>query len=269
MKVAAVQLCSQENVEANLRDAGEMVKEAKAAGAELIVLPEAFAYLGDEAAKPLLAEVLGAGGVIQDSVARWCREQSVSIIAGGMPEKSPAADRPFNTSAVFREDGRLVAAYRKIHLFDVELSDGTTWNESAATHPGSEPVVTTVCGVRAGLSICYDLRFPQLYQWMADQGAQLVTVPAAFTRTTGMAHWHVLLRARAIETQCWVVAAAQQGTHPRGRQTFGHALIVDPWGEVVAERTEPGLGFALAEIDLDKVASVRAQMPVRDHKVPF
>jgi predicted amidohydrolase len=170
---------------------------------------------------------------------------------------------------VFDEYGKLQSSYRKLHLFDVELHDGTTWNESAATHPGNAPVVTSVCGVSTGLSICYDLRFPQLYQWMADHGAQLITVPAAFTRTTGMAHWHVLLRARAIETQCWVVAAAQQGAHSRGRQTFGHALIIDPWGEVVAERTEPGVGFVLAEIDLKRVASVRAQMPVRDHKVPF
>lgn len=269
MKVAALQLCSQENVETNLRDAGKLVRDAADAGAEVVVLPEAFAYLGGEEGKPLLAEVLGAGGVIQDSVASWCREHSICIIAGGLPEKSPDAARPFNTSAVFDENGKVLAFYRKIHLFDVELNDGTTWNESAATHPGSKPVVTSVCGVPTGLSICYDLRFPQLYQWMADRGAQLITVPAAFTRTTGLAHWHVLLRARAIETQCWVVAAAQQGQHPLGRQTFGHALIVDPWGEVVAERTEPGLGFALAEIDLNKVLSVRAQMPVRDHQVPF
>lgn len=269
MKVAALQLCSQENVEANLREAGEMVRQAADAGAELIVLPEAFAYLGDEVGKPLLAEVLGAGGIIQDHVATWCRQYGVSIIAGGLPEKSPDASRPFNTSAVFDENGKLIASYRKVHLFDVELNDGTTWNESSATYPGSAPVVTTVCGMPTGLSICYDLRFPQLYQWLADHGAELITVPAAFTRTTGMAHWHVLLRARAIETQCWVVAAAQQGAHPRGRQTFGHALIVDPWGEVVAERTEPGPGLALAEIDANKVLSVRAQMPIRDHKVPF
>lgn len=269
MKVAAIQLCSQENVEANLRDAGELVRQAAEAGAELIVLPEAFAYLGPEEGKPLLAEVLGGRGVIQDSVAAWCREHGVCIVAGGLPEKSPDSSRPFNTSAVFGEDGTLIATYRKLHLFDVELHDGTTWNESSATHPGSEPVVANVCGVPVGLSICYDLRFPQLYQWMADNGAQVITVPAAFTRTTGKAHWHVLLRARAIETQCWVIAAAQQGPHPQNRETYGHALIVDPWGEIVAEREEPGLGFALAEVDLNKVVSVRAQMPVRDHKVSF
>lgn len=267
MKVAALQLCSQEDVEENLRGAGEIVEEAARAGADLIVLPEAFAYLGDEAGKPRLAEILGAGGVIQDRVASWCRAHGVCIIAGGFPERSPDALRPFNTSAVFDAEGRVVSSYRKVHLFDVELDDGTTWKESAATHPGSAPVVTTICGISTGLSICYDLRFPQLYQWMVDRGAEVLTVPAAFTRTTGMAHWHVLLRARAIETQCWVVAAAQEGVHPRGRQTFGHAMLVDPWGAVVAERTEPGLGFVLAEIDLERVRRVRAAMPLRAHKV--
>jgi predicted amidohydrolase len=267
MKVAALQLCSQENVADNLRDAGAIVREAVAAGAQLLLLPEGFAYLGGEEGKAAIAETLGAPGLIQEQVASWCREYGVSIIAGGLPEKSPDPARPYNTSVAYDESGTIIASYRKIHLFDVELSDGTTLKESAATHPGTTPIVTTVRGVPTGLSICYDLRFPELFRWMTEHGAQLVTVPAAFTRTTGTAHWHVLLRARAIENQCWVAAAAQQGTHPKGRQTFGHALIVDPWGEIVAERAEPGLGFALAEIDLGKVASVRAQMPLRDHRV--
>lgn len=267
MKVAALQLCSQENVADNLRDAGAIVREAVAAGAQLLLLPEGFAYLGGEEGKAAIAETLGAPGLIQEQVALWCREYEVSIIAGGLPEKSPDPARPYNTSVAYDERGAIIASYRKIHLFDVELSDGTSLKESAATHPGTTPVVTTVCGVPTGLSICYDLRFPELFRWMTEHGAQLVTVPAAFTRTTGTAHWHVLLRARAIENQCWVAAAAQQGTHPKGRQTFGHALIVDPWGEIVAERAEPGLGFALAEIDLGKIASVRAQMPLRDHRV--
>lgn len=267
MKVAALQLCSQENVADNLRDAGAIVREAVAAGAQLLLLPEGFAYLGGEEGKAAIAETLGAPGLIQEQVASWCREYGVSIIAGGLPEKSPDPARPYNTSVAYDESGTIIASYRKIHLFDVELSNGTTLKESAATHPGTTPVVTTVRGVPTGLSICYDLRFPELFRWMTEHGAQLVTVPAAFTRTTGIAHWHVLLRARAIENQCWVAAAAQQGTHPKGRQTFGHALIVDPWGEIVAERAEPGLGFALAEIDLGKVASVRAQMPLRDHRV--
>jgi deaminated glutathione amidase len=269
MKVAALQLCSQEQVDHNLDEAERVVFEAAAAGAELIVLPEAFAYLGPEAGKPLLAEKLGEGGVIQDRVAGWCRALRVSIIAGGMPEQSPDAARPFNTSAVFDERGSIIGKYRKLHLFDVELDDGTTWNESAATYPGSEPVVLHVCGVPTGLSICYDLRFPELFSWMAEQGAKILTVPAAFTRTTGRAHWHVLLRARAIETQSWVVAAAQEGLHPGDRATFGHALIVDPWGEIVAEKLDPGPGFALAEIDLERVRSVRTQMPVRSHRVKF
>lgn len=267
MKVAALQLCSQENVEENLREAGAVVEEAASSGAELLVLPEGFAYLGGEEGKAAIAETLGAAGVVQERVSSWCRKYRVSIIAGGLPEKSPDQARPFNTSVAFDEHGAIIASYRKIHLFDVELSDGTTLKESAATYPGTTPVVTTVCGVPIGLSICYDLRFPELFRWMTEHGTQLITVPAAFTRTTGVAHWHVLLRARAIENQCWVAAAAQQGAHPRGRQTYGHALIVDPWGKIVAERTEPGLGFALADVDLSEVASVRSQMPLRDHRV--
>src|SRR5690606_8456950 len=154
MRVAALQLCSQEHVDQNLDEAERVVFEAAGQGAELIVLPEAFAYLGPEAGKALLAEKLGEGGVIQDRVAAWCRALRVSIIAGGMPEQSPDTARPYNTSAVFDERGAIIGKYRKVHLFDVELDDGTTWHESAATYPGSEPVVLHVCGVPTGLSIC-------------------------------------------------------------------------------------------------------------------
>lgn len=265
MKVAAAQLNSQDNVVTNLAETEPVVRKAAEAGARLVVLPEAFAYLGTEEGKSTIAEELGRPGVIQKAIAGWCRTHDVFIIAGGMPEKSDDPSRPYNTSVLFGPDGEVAASYRKLHLFDVELSDGTTWAESSATTPGEKVTVSTVDDLSVGLTICYDLRFPQLYTLLRSQGAQLLTVPAAFTKTTGAAHWEVLLRARAIETQCWLAAAAQDGTHPRGRKTYGHAMIVDPWGRVVSEVTEPGPGFAIAEIDLQEVASVREQMPVVAH----
>lgn len=269
MKVAAAQLNSQDNVVTNLAETEPVIRRAAEAGARLVVLPEAFAYLGTEKGKSTIAEELGRPGPIQKAIGTWCRAHDIFIIAGGMPEKSGDPSRPYNTSVLFAPDGEVAASYRKLHLFDVELSDGTTWAESSATTPGEKVTVAQADDLNVGLTICYDLRFPQLYTLLRAQGAQLLTVPAAFTKTTGAAHWEVLLRARAIETQCWLAAAAQDGTHPRGRKTYGHAMIIDPWGRIVSEVTEPGPGFALAEIDLQEVSSVREQMPVASHHRPL
>jgi predicted amidohydrolase len=269
MKIAALQLNSQSEVQDNLEQAEIQLHAAVEAGAELVVLLEAFSFLGAEREKPGLAEDLEGDGPIVSRVRTWCRSLAVPIIAGGLIEKSPDPQRTFNTSAVFDSRGVLVSRYRKMHLFDVELDDGTSWHESRATHPGSEPVVCRLGSFGVGLSICYDLRFSELYAWLRRHGAQILTVPSAFTRTTGLAHWHVLLRARAIETQCWVVAAAQEGDHPHGRKTFGHALIVDPWGCVLVERIEPGPGFVLCDVTLDAVLDVRRQIPLEDHRRPF
>lgn len=266
MKVAAIQVRSQDNVSDNLRMTDVIVAQAAHAGAKTVLLPEAFAYLGDDSEKSRLAEELGAGGEVQDAVSSWAKKYGVNIIAGGMIEKSEEQGRPHNTSAVFDASGALVERYRKLHLFDVELSDGTFWAESKTTCGGQEPKNVTLGEVTFGLSICYDLRFPELYAWQRQHGAQVLTVPAAFTKTTGRAHWHPLLQARAIENQCWLMAAAQEGAHPGGRKTFGHAMIIDPWGRVVAEVTEPGPGYALADIDLKEIDAVRAQMPVENHR---
>lgn len=269
MKVAATQLNSQADVGANLARVEDIVREAKLAGAELVVLPEAFSFLGDEQSKAALAEDLEGDGPVCVSMRELCRNYGIHLVAGGILERSPDPKRPFNTSAVFDPEGQLLARYRKMHLFDVELDDGTRWHESRGTHPGSEPTLADLGDYRLGLSICYDLRFAEMFAWYRKHGANIITVPAAFTRTTGRAHWHVLLRARAIETQCWVVAAAQEGEHPFGRQTYGHAMIVDPWGEVVAERTESGPGFVICDLGLDRVASARKQIPVEAHRRSF
>jgi predicted amidohydrolase len=197
-------------------------------------------------------------------LSKLAQQLRVTIIAGGFPELSPDARRPYNTCAVFSENGELCASYRKVHLFDVDLADGTRLRESEATLPGSTATVVNIAGFEVGLSICYDLRFPELYRLLLDRGARVLVVPAAFTLHTGKDHWHVLLRARAIEAQCWVLAAAQWGQHPNRRSSYGHSLIVDPWGKVLADGGE-GPGYILADIDSQAVVRARQRIPALEH----
>lgn len=263
----AVQLSSQDDVQANLDQVDAAVGEAARRGATVVVLPENFAYLGDEAGKRAIAEDLGPEaprGPIGRRLEAAARFHGVHILAGGMPERSEDPERPFNTCAVFAPDGKIVASYRKIHLFDVDLGE-RRYRESAATTSGDRAVVVDVGGVRVGLSICYDLRFPELYRKLVAAGAEVLVVPAAFTVTTGRDHWHVLLRARAIEAQCYVVAAAQWGKHPRGRQTYGKSCVVDPWGEVIAQVSE-GTGVVTAEFDRRYLERVRSDLPSLQHR---
>jgi predicted amidohydrolase len=265
LRVAAVQTSSQEDLRKNLDDCRVLVERAADAGARLIVLPENFAYFGPDDGRRAVAERYGGGGSIEREVATWARAARAFVVAGGMPEQSGDPERPFNTAAVFSPDGDLVATYRKIHLFDVELSDGTKLRESAKTSGGSEPVVIDVDGFTIGLSICYDVRFPELYRRLTDLGAEVLLVPAAFTLHTGKDHWTVLLRARAIEAQCWVVGAAQWGRHPGGRATYGHSMIVDPWGTVVAECSDRS-GVVVADVDKEYLRRVRDQLPSLRHR---
>lgn len=267
MTVAVVQLSSQDDVAANLARATTLVAEAARAGAEVVTLPENFAFMGEEAKKREIAETVDETprGPIAGAIAKAAKDAGVYVVAGGMPEASGDSARPFNTSLLFGPDGRVVARYRKIHLFDVDLPDGTKLLESAATSAGEDPVVADVAGITLGMTICYDLRFPGLYRKLVDRGARIVTVPAAFTLTTGKDHWHVLLRARAIEDQVFVVAPAQHGKHPRGRQTYGKSLIVDPWGDVLAQCSE-GEGFATARLDFPAQDRVRASLPCLTHR---
>jgi predicted amidohydrolase len=266
LRLAAVQLSSQDDVGDNLEHCARQVRAAAARGAELVVLPENFAYLGPEPGKCEHAERVGDfDAPIQSTLSGLARDCGVVLVAGGFPERSEDPARPYNTSAVFAKDGTLLGSYRKIHLFDVDLPDGTKLSESVATTAGTEPVVLDVLGFRLGLSICYDLRFPELYRALADRGADLISVPSAFTLQTGKDHWHVLLRARAIEAQAYVVAAAQWGRHPKNRASYGHALIADPWGTIVAECSD-GVGIAVAEIDLAYVERVRRALPSLAHR---
>jgi deaminated glutathione amidase len=266
LDVAVLQLSSAERVADNLEIVARLVSGAARRGATLVVLPENFAFMGKDEDRRVHAETVGdLAAPIQGLLSRLAREHSVTLVGGGMPERNPDAAVPFNTAVVFDDRGALAASYRKIHLFDVDLADGTVLKESACTAPGSEPVVVPVAGFGVGLSICYDLRFPELYRRLVDAGAELLLVPAAFTLHTGKDHWHVLLRARAIEAQCYVAAAAQWGKHPLGRTTYGHALVADPWGTVIAECSD-GVGFALARIESKNLESVRASLPSLKHR---
>jgi predicted amidohydrolase len=267
MRVAVVQMNSQADVTQNLARVTELVSRAAEMGAELVALPENFAFMGEsDEQKREIAEDLQGDGPIVKAVSTVARERGVFVLAGGMPEKSGEGERPFNTSALFAPNGALLARYRKIHLFDVDLPDGTTLKESNACRPGEETVaVAEVRGRKLGMTICYDVRFPELYRKLVDAGAEIVTVPAAFTLTTGKDHWTTLLRARAIEDQVFVVAPAQHGKHARGRVTYGKSAIIDPWGDVLAQCGE-GEGVAVATLDFAYQERVRAALPSLKHR---
>lgn len=263
---AVVQMSSQDDVAKNLGRACALVEEAAHAGAEIVLLPENFAFMGEEDDKRKIAEPADGTGPILHAVRELARRARVHVVAGGMPEKSADPARPYNTSFLVAPDGAIAGRYRKIHLFDVEIPHGPTLKESQATTAGDvDPALVDACGTKLGMTVCYDVRFPELYRRLATQGARIVTVPAAFTLTTGKDHWHVLLRARAIENQVFVLAAAQHGKHPRGRQTYGKSLIVDPWGDVLAQCGE-GEGFAIARLDFDYQDRVRAGLPCMTHR---
>jgi deaminated glutathione amidase len=263
---AAIQLSSQGDVSENLDRIASRVAEAAGRGATTVVLPENFAFMGAEEGKRNIAEDLeSGGGPIARRLSEVARSAHVTIVAGGFPERALDPARPYNTCVVFAPDGRLAAKYRKVHLFDVDLTDGTQYRESSSTTAGECAVLTEVDGVKLGLSICYDLRFPELYRSLSSGGAEAIAVPAAFTLLTGKDHWLVLLRARAIEAQAYVIAAAQWGKHPMGRMTFGKSCIIDPWGEVIAQASE-GEGIAVATLEPDYLARVRTNLPALRHR---
>lgn len=267
MRVAVVQLSTQEDLAANLERVRHWIAHAAAAGAQLVALPENFAYMGEEARRRELAERLDGAfpGPILRALADSAIKHGVWVLGGGMPEMSEDSARPYNTALLVDPRGEIVATYRKLHLFDVTVPDGTSYRESATTSAGTEVVTAEVLGVRIGLSICYDVRFPELFRRLSDEGARVVAVPAAFTVPTGKDHWHPLLRARAIENQVYVLAPAQHGKHPRGRQTYGKSLIADPWGEVIAQCSE-GEGLAVATLDFAYQDRVRTALPSLLHR---
>jgi predicted amidohydrolase len=267
-KVAAVQMTSTADVEQNLKAALSLCEQAIADGAEVVVVPECFAYLGPEEGKFAIAEDLppaGEGGPILARCQALAKRTGKELVLGGFYERTSDPKRVRNACVHLGGDGSVRAVYRKIHLFDVDLADGTTLRESAGVEAGTEIVATETAFGTLGLSVCYDLRFPELYRALVDKGAIALAVPAAFTLTTGKDHWHVLLRARAIESQCYVIAAAQTGKHFGTRVSYGHALVCDPWGTILAECGE-GEGYALATIDYAAIERVRGALPSLRHR---
>ena len=257
MLVAVCQLNARDDRAANLAAARDLLGRAARAGAELAVLPEYVDYLGPGAGLPKPEPVDGEFAAFFAAAAR---ELGIWVHAGSFHEAGPDTDRTYNTSLIFNPGGELAAIYRKIHLYDVEIPGRVSYQESRSVAPGTETVVTAIAGVPTGLSICYDLRFPELYRQLAIEGAKLVVVPAAFMMHTGRDHWEVLLRARAIENQCYVVAAGQIGDHDPGRTCFGRSMIIDPWGTVIAQAPDT-TGIVTAEIDLERLEEIRTTLP--------
>jgi predicted amidohydrolase len=270
VRAAAVQLSSTEDKDRNLETADRLTRAAAGHGAELVVLPEKFNVLGTHDDFVRGAETLDGPTI------GWARrvagELGIDLVAGSIPERREGREKLSNTSVHVGPDGELKAVYRKIHMFDVEVA-GQVYRESESEEPGGEIVLSeTGGGLPLGLTICYDLRFPELFRILAVQGARIVTLPAAFTKVTGQAHWEVLIRARAIENQAFMVAAGQIGRHRPDRETFGGSVIVDPWGDVLARAPEASSGraepsFIAAELDLARQDEVREKLPSLANRV--
>ena len=265
MWIAAVQLTSTAHVDRNLSRTRGFITQAAERGADLVALPENFAYLGPELDTPPSAQPI-EGPLVQE-FGELAKEMGIFLLLGSFPETTAPEKPPYNTSVLLGPDGAILAVYRKIHLFDVDLARGPSFQESRVVQGGSEVVTVPLPGTpfTAGLTICYDLRFPELFRALAARGADLILLPAAFTLTTGRDHWEVLVRARAIENQAYLIAPAQLGQHSPGRVSYGRSLIVDPWGTILAQASDAE-GIIMAELDHDRLSRLRREMPCLRHR---
>ncbi len=270
MKIAAVQMVSTPDWPHNRDAAARLIGQAAAAGATLVLLPEYFCILGRRDTDKLALAETGGAGPIQSFLADAARSHGVWLVGGTLPIATANADVVLNRCCVFAPDGAQAAHYDKIHLFAYD-NGRESYDEGRTLASGRAPVALQAAvlpngqRLRVGLSICYDLRFPELYRALMSPPCDVLCVPAAFTHTTGQAHWELLLRARAVENQCYVLAAAQGGLHANGRRTWGHSMVVDPWGDVVDVLPE-GEGFVIAEVDTERIAQVRTQLPALSHR---
>ncbi len=263
-RVAAVQMVSGDDVAANLAEAAPLVDEAAAAGAELVLLPENFGFMGRRPADKLAIREHDGSGPQQDFLAGCARRHRIFVIGGSIPIDGGDPARVRQSLLVYGPDGVRVARYDKIHLFRFTHGD-EDYDEAMTIAAGATPAAIDTGAGRVGLSICYDVRFPELYRALGD--VALIVVPAAFTARTGVAHWDLLLRTRAVENQCYVLAAAQGGVHPGGRRTYGHSMLVDPWGEVIVARVDDGPGVVVGDVDPERIASVRQSLPALAHRM--
>ncbi|MGU7840660.1 carbon-nitrogen hydrolase family protein [Burkholderia sp. AW33-5] len=262
-RVAALQMVSTPDVARNLAEAGRLIAEAAGDGAQLVLLPEYFCFMGHRDTDKLALAEPYRDGPIQRFLSGAAHRHGVWVIGGTLPLKAPEPDRVLNTTLVFDPSGHEAARYDKIHLFNFEKGD-ESFDEARTIRAGDTVVAFDAPFGRVGLSVCYDLRFPELYRRMGD--CALIVVPSAFTYTTGRAHWEMLLRARAVENQCYVLAAAQGGKHENGRRTWGHSMLIDPWGEIVAVRDE-GASVVTGALDPQRIADVRQSLPAWRHRV--
>lgn len=258
MKAAVVQMHVEEDLERNLATALRLTRDAAEAGADVVVLPEVVDYHGDD--EGVAAIKSSIPGPVSERFAAAAREHGVWLLAGSIHEAIDGDERTFNTSVLFDRNGEERARYRKIHLYDVRIPGQVDALESATIAPGSDVVTADIEGHTAGLAICYDLRFPELFRELMERGAEFMFLPAAFTLFTGKDHWEVLIRARAIENQAYVLASGQQGKDKRGRTTYGRSMIVDPWGTVLAVAPD-GEGFAMANLDFERLQTIRRELP--------
>jgi nitrilase len=265
--VAAVQMVSSDQVADNLAAAARLTAAAVQQGASLVVLPENFAFMGAHERAVLAVGEADGSGPIQDDLAETAARLGITLVAGSVPLLGPEPNRVRSACLVYGPTGVRIARYDKRHLFDVALANGEGYRESATFAPGLDCVVADTPAGRLGLSICYDLRFPEHYRALIDQGAELLLAPAAFTAQTGAAHWSVLVRARAIENLCYVIAPGQGGEHPSGRHTHGESLIIGPWGETLAScPVAGGEGVAIATVERESLSPLRARFPALDHR---
>ena len=264
MKIAAVQMVATPDVERNLQAAARLVAQAAAQGASMVLLPEYFCLMGRRDDDKLRAAEASGDGPIQQCLADLAHEHKLWLVGGTLPLRTAHADRVRNACCVFGPDGAALARYDKIHLFAYD-NGAERYDEGRVLEAGSEPLAVQLGALRVGLSICYDLRFPEHYRALMRPPCDVLCVPSAFTYTTGRAHWELLLRARAVENQCYVLAAAQGGVHENGRRTWGHSMVVGPWGEVLAVLPE-GEGVVLAEVDAARLNTVRTQLPALAHR---
>lgn len=267
-KIGLVQMRAGRTMATNVDDCAALIEQAASAGARYVQTPEMSTLIERDRAR-MVAQVTQSA--VDAAVARFsalAAKYAIALHIGSMAV--PLADGRFaNRAHLFGPDGALITTYDKIHMFDVDLAGGESWRESATYGPGDRCVVAQLDGFTVGLGICYDVRFAPLFRVQAQAGAQLISTPAAFTRQTGQAHWHVLLRARAIETGSYLASAAQGGTHEDGRETYGHSIIIDPWGAVIGEKADDESGVVLADMDTQKVADARAKIPALGHDRAF
>lgn len=262
--VAAIQMTSTDDLKHNLAQAEDLIKQAAESGAKLIVLPEMFAIMGMDQ-KLILQEALGTGP-IQKFLSTQAKLHKIWLVGGTIPITSPEPNRVYAACLVYDNQGELQAQYNKIHLFDVCITEGIeTYQESKLIYPGNQPCVIDTPLGKLGLAVCYDLRFPELFRTMCQQGAEIIALPAAFTQKTGNAHWEILLRARAIENFCYIIGACQTGQHNPERQTHGHSMLVHPWGNVLSELSDE-IDYITADLDLQQTHELRKNIPILTHQ---